>query len=237
MLVHFAELVGITGAHKAAQAYRDDPTTDNHDMMTRMIWAKLAHLSAKHPDFVAARKKAKAIFLGLCYGMGSGKLALNLGMKAEPRKRRDGSLYLVAGPEGQRLLDLFKRQVPYVSKMAKKCQKRAEQRGYIRTLSGRKCRFPENANGDGGFDWTFKALNRLIQGSAGDQTKTAMVDLDDAGQELQLQVHDEVCQSVDDVGQARDIGRIMETCVDLRVPSKVDIEIGPSWGEAKEIDS
>ena len=236
MLVHFAEIVGLTGARAAAEAYRNDPTTDNHSMMTRMIWPEMRGVDPKDPQFVQLRKHAKTIFLGLCYGMGSGKLAIDLGLPAITKRRRNGSAYLVAGPEGQRLLDLFKSKVPYVGKMSDKCETRAAQRGYIRTLSGRKCRFPAAANGLG-FDWTFKALNRLIQGSSADQTKTAMVALAEAGHDvLQLQVHDEVCQGVHSIDEARSIANIMETCVDLRVPSKVDIEIGPNWGEAVEID-
>ena len=60
--------------------------------------------------------------------------------------------------------------------------------------------------------------------------------LDAAGFEIQLQVHDEVCQGVKSVEEAREIAHIMSTCVALNVPSRVDIELGPSWGEAKEID-
>ena len=234
MLVHFAELVGLDGARLAADRYRDDPNTDNHAMMTTMIDPHLEDVDPKHPDFVYARKNAKAIFLGLCYGMGSGKLARSCGLDVELRKRRDGTTYEVAGPEGQALLNKFDRNVPFVRKMAELAEREAKRKGYIKTILGRRCRFPVTASGE--YDWTFKALNRLIQGSAADQTKQAMVSLDEAGHEMQLQVHDEICQGVNSVDEARDIAHIMATCVDLRVPSKVDIELGPSWGEAKEID-
>lgn len=234
MLVHFAELIGLDGARAAAERYRSDPDTDNHAMMTTMIDPHLADVDPKSPEFVQARKAAKNIFLGLCYGMGSGKLARSVGLPTEIRRRKDGTTYEVAGAEGQALLDKFDRAVPYVRGMAQAAERAATQKGYIRTLSGRRCRFPTNAAGQ--FEWVHKALNRLIQGSSADQTKMAMVNLDEAGHELQLQVHDEVCLSVADVEQARDVARIMETCLELRVPSKVDIELGPSWGEAKEID-
>ncbi|MCP4896069.1 MAG: hypothetical protein GY906_03760 [bacterium] len=234
MLAHFAEIVGLNGAHAAAEAYRNDPDNDNHSMMTRMIWPELAGLDDKDDEFVLARKSAKTIFLGLCYGMGSGKLAQGLGLPVEVKRRRDGTTFLVAGPEGQRLLERFHRSVPYVGKMADKCAARAARRGYILTLSGRRCRFPQNKNGIG-YDWTYRALNRLIQGSSADQTKMAMVALHEAGLPIQLQVHDEICSSVDNIEQAREIAHIMENVIELRVPSKVDIEIGPSWGEAVEI--
>ena len=79
---------------------------------------------------------------------------------------------------------------------------------------------------------TYKGLNRLIQGSAADQTKAAMVPLHKAGFRILLQVHDEIALSVNTVEEARDAAHIMATAVDLEVPSRVDVETGPSWGEA-----
>ena len=234
MLVHFAERVGLDGAQAAAERYRTDPKADNHDMMTVMIHPELANVDRRSAEFVQARKNAKAIFLGLCYGMGSGKLARQLGLPVELRRRRDGTTYEVAGDEGRALLDKFDRQVPFVSRLASLCEERAKRNGYIKTLSGRRCRFPVNAAGE--MEWTHAALNRLIQGSSADQTKMAMVALHEAGFKMQLQVHDEICQGVRSVDEAREIARIMATCVELRVPSRVDVEIGPNWGEAKEID-
>jgi DNA polymerase I-like protein with 3'-5' exonuclease and polymerase domains len=76
-------------------------------------------------------------------------------------------------------------------------------------------------------------LNRLIQGSAADQTKKSIVDVDAAGFYLQLQVHDELDLSVGDRAEAEKIAAIMREGVKLTVPSMVDIEIGPSWGEAE----
>jgi DNA polymerase I-like protein with 3'-5' exonuclease and polymerase domains len=81
---------------------------------------------------------------------------------------------------------------------------------------------------------TYKGLNRLIQGSAADQTKAAMVALNKAGFRLLLQVHDEIAVSVNDRSEAEEAARIMAQAVSLEVPSRVDVEIGPSWGEAKE---
>jgi DNA polymerase I-like protein with 3'-5' exonuclease and polymerase domains len=48
-----------------------------------------------------------------------------------------------------------------------------------------------------------------------------------------LQVHDELCFSVTSREHGQRLKEIMENCVQLEVPSKVDLEIGPSWGEAK----
>jgi DNA polymerase I-like protein with 3'-5' exonuclease and polymerase domains len=123
--------------------------------------------------------------------------------------------------------------------------------GSIRTLLGRKCRFPlwepvewgvnkalprEQAVIEYGVRikraGTYKGLNRLIQGSAADQTKAGMVALHKAGFNLLLQVHDEIALSVKNIEEARAAAELMTTAVNLEVPSRVDVESGRSWGEA-----
>lgn len=237
VLTHFAEIVGLEGAAAAGQKYRDDPNADNHQMMADMAGVP--------------RKAAKVIYLGLCYGMGGAKLCRDLGLPTawrvkDPNERwvtypldsEEGRAALkaggrkleVAGEEGQDLLNRFDSKVPFVRQLAKRCEQVAKKRGYLMTLSGRRCRFPKDDKGR--FDWTYKALNRLIQGSSADQTKTALVEADREGFFLQLQVHDEIASSVVDVAEARRLGDLMENCVKLTVPSKVDVEVGPSWGES-----
>jgi DNA polymerase-1 len=78
----------------------------------------------------------------------------------------------------------------------------------------------------------YKGLNRLIQGSAADQTKAGMVALHKAGFNLLLQVHDEIALSVRNKEEAREAANLMVTAVNLEVPSRVDVETGPSWGSA-----
>lgn len=218
ILTHYAELCGFDRAEEAAEKYRNDPNTDNHQMM-----ADLCGLP---------RKAAKAIFLGLCYGMGSGKLARSLGLPTKTITLRDGvTKRVVAGEEAQEILDRFRSRAPYVHQLSEYCQRVAKQKGTIITLLGRVLHFEQMP--DGQFDWTYKALNKLIQGSAGDQTKLAMVLIHKAGLPLQIQVHDEVGASIDNIQQARDMAEIMMNCVpQLKVPSQVDIEIGRSWGES-----
>lgn len=237
MLTHFAELVCLPGAQEAADRYRNDRNADNHQMMADMAGIE--------------RKPAKIIFLGLCYGMGGPKLCRSLGLPTAWRVRNPeerwssaplesdlGQQYLaaggrqfeVAGPEGQKLLDTFDAKVPFVKLLAQKASKVAKSRGYIMTLSGRRCRFP--ADDYGRYDFTHKGLNRLIQGSSADQTKKALVEADREGYYLQLQVHDEIGSSVQNREEAEGLAVLMENCVQLRVPSKVDVEIGPSWGES-----
>ena len=130
--------------------------------------------------------------------------------------------------------------------------RRAQDRGRVRTLLGRRCRFdlweptqfgihkplPHDAalaeHGPGiKRAYTYKALNRLIQGSAADMTKKAMIDLHREGIIPHIQVHDELDISIKDDQHAEKIKEIMESAVDLEVPNKVDYEVGPNWGQIK----
>ena len=81
--------------------------------------------------------------------------------------------------------------------------------------------------------FTYKALNKLIQGSAADMTKKSMVALYENGIIPHIQIHDEVDISVESDAQAEKIKQIMESAVDLEVPNKVDYESGPNWGQIK----
>ena len=127
---------------------------------------------------------------------------------------------------------------------------RAQNSGRVRTLLGRLCRFHlwepnqfgvhkplshEEALKEHGSGikraYTYKALNRLIQGSAADMTKKAMVELHKEGITPHIQVHDELDISVDN--NADKIKEIMESAVELEVPNKVEYESGPNWGTIK----
>ena len=130
-----------------------------------------------------------------------------------------------------------------------KASNRAQDRGQIRTLLGRLCRFHlwepnsfgmhkamlhEDALQEHGPGikraYTYKALNKLIQGSAADMTKKAMLDLHNEGIVPHIQIHDELCVSIENDAQAKKIIEIMENAVKLEVPNKVDYEHGINWG-------
>ena len=225
LLVHYATLLGLPGAEKMAQAYRDNPDTDFHQMVADMADIK--------------RKAAKTIGLGLMYGMGKTKLAASLDLPLD---------------EASELIAKFHSKVPFLKGTVDAVMKRIEHPssgGSIRTLLGRKCRFPlwepvewgvnkalprEQAAMEYGSRikraGTYKGLNKLIQGSAADQTKAAMVALHKAGFSLMLQVHDEVALSVRNIDEARAAADIMAKAVTLEVPSRVDVETGLNWGDA-----
>jgi Mesyanzhinovviridae DNA polymerase len=215
MIAHFASAAKCSGGEEIAAKYRENPDLDFHAETAKMTGLP--------------RKAAKIIFLGLAYGMGGGKLCRSLGLPTRPAQFSNGRAFEAAGPEGEALLARFHAMVPFMKELSNRCDRAARNRGYIRTLLGRKCRFPMVA---GRYEWTHKALNRLIQGSSADQTKRCLVDLDAAGFPLQLQVHDEVDLTVAGLPEARRAADLMEAAVALSVPSKVDVAVGPSWGEA-----
>ena len=184
------------------------------------------------------RKQAKTINLGMMYGMGKGKLMSELGLDKD---------------EINKVFRQYHFTVPFVKDLTDTTMRRASDKGFIRTIKGRKCRFDlwepdsfgihkalpkEEAQLEyGGINkikraWTYKALNRLIQGSAADQTKMAMVKLYREGILPMIQVHDELDMSFSSEEEKKKIIEVMEHAIELRVPSKVDAEIGPSWGEA-----
>jgi DNA polymerase I-like protein with 3'-5' exonuclease and polymerase domains len=184
------------------------------------------------------RKEAKTVNLGIMYGMGKKKLAGVLDIDLN---------------EATELMEGYHSKVPFVKGMADAAAKAAMDNGKIRTWLGRKCRFDmwepksfgynkamkleeaaEEYGGKGRIRraFTYKALNKLIQGSSADQTKKAMVDCYAEGLVPMLTVHDELCFSVQSEDEAERIKEIMETCVDgLKVPFEVDAELGDNWGE------
>jgi len=87
-------------------------------------------------------------------------------------------------------------------------------------------------NGDIKRAFVYKALNKLIQGSAADMTKKAMLDCYNASYKPLLQVHDELVFSVSDKREVEGIVKIMEAAVELEVPNKVDAELGKNWGDS-----
>ena len=143
-------------------------------------------------------------------------------------------------------------KAPFVKKLMENVSIKANDRGKIRTLLGRACHFDlwqpihfgvykplplEQARKE--YDeplkraFTYKALNKLIQGSAADMTKKSMVALYKNGIIPHIQIHDEVDISIESDKQAEDIIEIMESAVELKVPNKVDYESGSNWGDIK----
>ncbi len=221
LLVHYASLQRLDGVSGIVDAYREG-NADFHQAV-----ADMADIE---------RKQAKTINLGIMYGMGKNKLMAELGLMQE---------------SAEKLLKQYHQRAPFVKQLMQAVSRRAEDNGRIRTYGGRLCHFDfwepyefglkalprkqaELEYGPGiKRAGTYKALNRLIQGSAADMTKISMVALYENGVLPHIQVHDELDISVLDDQQATEIIKIMEEAVALEVPNKVDYESGENWGNIK----
>jgi DNA polymerase I-like protein with 3'-5' exonuclease and polymerase domains len=253
LVAHYALKFGLPSVNTIADSYESDPSTDFHKIVADM---------ADIP-----RSQAKTINLGLFYGMGKAKLQAELG---------------VTKFKAEELFERYHSKVPFVKQLMNKIMNAASNKGQIKTLLGRRCRFPKYEPVLRGSDWgtfvpaedhermlelqdmgeylkdeegellkdtdgnpqrnywhnnptrrafTYKALNKLIQGSAADMTKKAMLDLYKEGILPHIQIHDELDISID--GNEDKIKEIMENAVDLALPNKVDCESGPNWGSIK----
>ena len=221
LVVHYASLHKFPSVYEVVDAYNDDINTDFHQIVADM---------AEIP-----RSQAISINLGLFYGMGKTKLQAELGVTKE---------------KAEELFNQYHAKVPFVKQLMNSASNRAQSHGQIRTLLGRLCRFHlwepnmfgmhkamphEEALREHGPGikraYTYKALNKLIQGSAADMTKKAMIDLYKEGIIAHIQIHDELDLSVESPEHAKKIIEIMENAVTLEVPNKVDYESGENWGD------
>ncbi len=222
ILVHYAKLQNLEGVDEIVDAYNTGDA-DFHQVVADMAGIE--------------RKQAKTINLGLMYGMGKNKLMAELGLMKE---------------SAEKLIRQYHSKAPFVKQLMDNVSRKANDRGKIRTLGGRACHFDlwqpvqfgvfkplplEQARKE--YDeplkraFTYKALNKLIQGSAADMTKKSMVALYKNGIIPHIQIHDEVDISIESQKQAEQIIEIMESAVELQVPNKVDYEKGDNWGAIK----
>ncbi len=224
LVVHYASLYKLPSVYDVIDAYNTDSDADFHQTVADM---------AQIP-----RSQAKTINLGLFYGMGKAKLQAELGVSKE---------------KAAELFNTYHSKVPFVKQLMETASNRAQDRGQIRTLLGRLCRFHlwepnqfgmhkamshEEALKEHGPGirraYTYKALNKLIQGSAADMTKKSMLELYKEGIIPHIQIHDELDLSIENEGQAKKVIEIMENAVTLEVPNKVDYESGDNWGEIND---
>ena len=224
LVVHYAALYKLPSVYDVVDAYETDSNSDFHQTVADM---------ADIP-----RSQAKTINLGLFYGMGKNKLQAELGVTKD---------------KAAELFNTYHAKVPFVKQLMEKASNRAQDRGQIRTLLGRLCRFHlwepnqfgmhkamthEDALREHGPGikraYTYKALNKLIQGSAADMTKKSMLELYKEGIIPHIQIHDELDLSIETDAQAKKIIEIMEHAVTLEVPNKVDYEFGKNWGSIND---
>jgi len=222
ILIHYAKLQRLDGINEIAQAY-ESGEADFHSAVAKMAGIE--------------RSQAKTINLGLMYGMGKNKLMAELGLMKEA---------------AEKLIAQYHAKAPFIKQLMQAVSRRADESGRIRTLGGRVCHFDlwEPTTFGTGFPkphaeaikeygpgikraGTYKALNRLIQGSAADMTKLSIIALSEAGIVPHIQIHDELDISVEHSENAKQIVEIMESSIKLEIPNKVDYEFGDNWGAIK----
>jgi DNA polymerase I-like protein with 3'-5' exonuclease and polymerase domains len=222
ILIHYAKLQRLDGINEIAQAY-ESGEADFHSAVAKMAGIE--------------RSQAKTINLGLMYGMGKNKLMAELGLMKEA---------------AEKLIAQYHSKAPFIKQLMQAVSRRADESGRIRTLGGRVCHFDlwEPTTFGAGMPkphaealkeygpgikraGTYKALNRLIQGSAADMTKLSIIALSENGIVPHIQIHDELDVSVEHSEQAKQIVEIMESAIKLEIPNKVDYECGSNWGAIK----
>ena len=242
-LIHFA--CG-PGSDDVRAHFNAHPDTDYHEMALDLVapqagWDISTKELRKH-----WRRPIKNINFGLIYGMGVDKLAGDLGLTKA---------------EGKALFAAYHKGVPFAKATMDACAEEAQQSGIITTILGRRSRFDLWEPSKWGEDtialpyeqailrygairraYTYKALNRRLQGSAADLMKVAMLKcyrdgvFDETGIP-RLTVHDELDFS-DPGGKDeafREMKHIMETALPLRIPVRADGDIGPDWGHVEPI--
>jgi DNA polymerase I-like protein with 3'-5' exonuclease and polymerase domains len=223
---HYAFLKKYSGSEETRRRYLENPETDYHTMVAEMTGIQ--------------RKDAKELNLGLAYGMGVAKMALKL-------KRSED--------ETRRLFRQYHAALPFIKLLSDSCSRLAQERGYVKTILGRRRRFNlwgpqryseyqkplpfEEAKKAYGLplvrQMTHKALNAVVQGSSADMMKLAMLAVHKAGFTPHITIHDELCLSVETVEKAKEVVHIMQNCVDLTIPILAKLKTGPSWGDLKEV--
>jgi DNA polymerase I-like protein with 3'-5' exonuclease and polymerase domains len=234
LLVHFAcksklpDGSRLAGAEAAQQRYVSDPNMDYHNFASEITGLK--------------RKPAKILNLAIIYGRGKKETARELGVSMN---------------DAEALFERHDRGMPFARQLSKMCQERVRDRGFLTSLLGRRIRFPfweprewnkrdgrmlrhDDAEKEWGADLVHarihKALNSLIQPSAADQMKMGMLAIWEAGlgRHVMIQVHDELINSVPDRAVADRIAEAMRDAVKLLVPSKIDVELGPTWMDSED---
>lgn len=225
--VHTASEYNCIGSADAVNYYLTDPNPDYHTYVALITGIP--------------RARAKVINLSLTYGMGLAELCRRLGVDEDT---------------GKAILTLYHAKMPFISQLTKMITYEADTKGYIVLLDGARCRFdrwepvghkyntqaPAPSIELARARWpgqtlrragTHKALNRKIQGGAARQIKLVMRECYNQGIYPLLQVHDELDFNLVYGDTMRNqITSIMCDTVPLRVPTRTDVEIGASWGEA-----
>lgn len=196
-----------TNSQAILEAYAKDPNADFHAMVGEII-------RPYRSDF--DRKRVKNLNFAKLYGAGTKKIAAMLGLDTS---------------SADEFIRIYDRAFPQAKAMLKAAMDTAEKRGYVRTILGRRTRFPN-------LERLHKALNGVIQGSAADVMKQKLVDLYQErkalGLTLRMTVHDEVTGDVPDAESAARVAAVLDRqSIPFRVPILWDSATGRNWSECK----
>lgn len=228
MQIEYRLFVAETNSERLLKFYKDDPKTSYHKMIHGL-------LRTFKPDL--PYRRAKDVNFAVQYGAGIRKMAFMLGFLTSEEYRvllqdhnwRKSPLLR----ETFEIKAIYDKAVPEVQPMIKKAQSLAEQRGYIRSIMGRRSRFP---NGER----THKALNTRVQPSAADIMKMKLVEIHkarkDTGLLLRFTVHDEINGDCPDKEAAEKVNKILNSqSFDLPLDILWETNIGESWHDLTEL--
>lgn len=188
---------------KLLEAYEKDPWTNFHKLVYTILLPFAPNVTYKH---------TKNVNFAFVYGAGIKKIAEMLGLTRD---------------EAEELVNTYKRTFPEVPMLLHKASKNARDYGFVKTLLGRRSRFPNRQR-------LHKALNGVIQGGAADIMKEKLIELHDArhetGFKMRFTVHDEVDGDAPDLECARKVGEILNRqSYSLRVPILWEVSTGENW--------
>lgn len=178
--------------------------------------------------------QAKAVLLGRSYGMMATKMSAQMGIELT---------------EAKQVLKEFDEQCAFIGQLFTMAEQTAATKGVIKSILGRHLHFDmwepmdRNAPMMKGRKQaervysgerlqraaTYKAFNKLIQGSAADQTKKAFLDCALSGRRVLVQIHDELGVSESSPETAKETREIMQDAVKMMLPSVVDTDLGATW--------
>jgi DNA polymerase I len=201
--IEFRIFVGLTKSWRLLAEYGKDPNVSFHLIVGKIVEQCGAKVSYK---------QLKCVNFAKLYGAGRGKLAM---MMRLDRARSDA------------FVDEYDRAFPESKEMLWKASDAAKRRGWVKTLSGRRARFPDGEH-------LHAALNRIIQGSAADIMKSKLVELHAerkrTGFKMRATLHDQVIGDVPDEASAALVTEILNRqSWPTRVPILWDAATGPNW--------
>jgi len=209
ILAHYAE-------GSLLEAYLANPTMDVHqwvkDLIHKLVGLDLERSPVKQANFLQV------------YGGGVPALSSNIGCSEA---------------DARTMLDAHRKALPEVPALSKAIKAQLQAGIPIRTWGGRLYDVEEGYSKRGILEKLYyKMINILIQGSAADQTKEAMIEAHNVGLDLRIQVHDEILALSDDVrGDMILLREIMNDSTGWDVPMLSDGKVSAaSWGEAKPWD-